>query len=153
MQFIRETILHRATKTNIGTNNDDVQPPTEQNQPDSGDDDEAEVQTQQEMQVNLDIKEPSPVLKKKLKDWPIKRKPGIDRKIDLEVLRMLKKNEQKETANVENKSVNVENVAYANYIATTLSKFDAHHKSMAKMRISQVLFEVESEINLNLHQG
>lgn len=152
MQFVRETILHRATTTNIGassTNDDEAVTPGVHNQPDS--DVESELETPLNTKENVDIKESSPVLKKKFKDSPIKKKTGtIDRQIDLEILRVLKKDQEKDNSNVENKPVAAdENLAYANYIAATLSKFDAHHKSMAKIKISQVLFEVESEINLH----
>ena len=51
---------------------------------------------------------------------------------------------KKNSGNVENNSAEDENMTYRKYIAATLSKFDGYHKSLAKMKISQVLFEVES---------
>lgn len=46
------------------------------------------------------------MLKKKFKDSPIKKKTGtIDRQIDLEILRVLKKDQEKDNSNVENKPV------------------------------------------------
>ena len=57
---------------------------------------------------------------------------------------MLKSDEKKDSGNVENNRAEDENIAYGKYISATLSKFDGYHKSLAKMKISQVLFEVES---------
>ena len=51
---------------------------------------------------------------------------------------------KKDSGNVQNNSGEDENMTYGKYTAATLSKFDGYHKSLAKMKISQVLFEVES---------
>ena len=107
MQLVRETILYRATTTNIGassTNDDEAVTPGVHNQPDS--DVESELETPLNTKENVDIKESSPVLKKKFKDSPIEKKTGtIDRQIDLEILRVLKKDQEKDNSNVENKPV------------------------------------------------
>lgn len=160
MEFIRETILHRATSTNIGTcssnivnNREELRLAEEEDIPvhsvDAAESDVNIVSISaspvEVMQENVKVtKDLSPTVRKKFKDSPIKRKAGVDRKIDLEILKMLKSDEKKDSGNVENNRAEDENIAYGKYIAATLSKFDGYHKSLAKMKISQVLFEVES---------
>ena len=47
------------------------------------------------MQESVKVKKELPIMRKKCKDSPIKRKAGIDRQIDLEILKMLKSDEKK----------------------------------------------------------
>lgn len=159
MEFIRETILHRATSTNIDSSNivnnreelrlaeEDIPVPVHSVDAAESDVNIVPISASpvKVMQENVKVKkELSPTVRKKFKDSPIKRKAGVDRKIDLEILKMLKSDEKKDSGNVENNRAEDENIAYGKYIAATLSKFDGYHKSLAKMKISQVLFEVES---------
>ena len=112
MEFIRETILHRATSTNIGTcssnivnNREELRLAEEEDIPvhsvDAAESDVNIVSISASpvkvMQENVKVtKDLSPTVRKKFKDSPIKRKAGVDRKIDLEILKMLKSDEKKD---------------------------------------------------------
>ncbi|XP_046859259.1 transcription factor Adf-1-like [Xenia sp. Carnegie-2017] len=154
MDFIRETILHRATSSNLSCN---------QSSEKLHEIDEEDIVTSDSNEIEQHIigaltstptteknkrgLELSTVGKKKLKHSPIKRKTSVERKIDLEILKILKADEKNGNAcGNQGNSVEDDCMAYGKYVGVTLSKFDNYHKSLAKMKIAQVLFEVESSL-------
>ena len=74
---------------------------------------------------------------------PIKRsRVSIDKQIDLELLKMLKE-EKKSSTDSTSAQQGDELTSYGKYIAATLRGMDKFHQELVKLKIGQVLFEIQ----------
>ena len=158
MEFIRETIAHRSTSSNIGSDEIHVQCiDIKEEAVDLEEDfinvkENSETKDTQELPQNLTDINPMPKSPKKAcitqprsrgSRSPIKRSRGsIDKQIDLELLKMLKE-EKKSSNDSTSAQPDDELTSYGKYIAATLRGMDKFHQELAKLKLGQVLFEVQ----------
>ena len=158
MEFIRETIAHRSTSSNIGSDEihaqciDIKEEAVDLEEDFSNVKENSETKDTQELPQNLTDINLMPKSPKKAcitqprcrgSRSPIKRSRGsIDKQIDLELLKMLKE-EKKSSNNSTSVQPDDELTSYGKYIAATLRGMDKFHQELAKLKIGQVLFEVQ----------
>lgn len=78
---------------------------------------------------------------------PIKKKKNVDREVDIALLKLLKEDKENKSSNVSSSETDAE-ASFGNSIAQTLRSFDYYHKALAKMKITEVLFQVECGLPL-----
>lgn len=167
MQFVRDCISHRASSGNIGfvptcSENEragfsETDESIEMNIIDSSlpcssilEVASSEVtNNNQTISQNLDLKRVhNDQLSIGVNKSPVKKKKNVDREIDIAILKLLKEDNKKKSCNVSSSEPDAE-ASFGNSIAHTLRSFDNYHKALAKMKITEVLFQMECELPLS----
>ncbi|XP_028408663.1 transcription factor Adf-1-like [Dendronephthya gigantea] len=157
MQFVRDCISHRTSSSNIG-----FVPTYSENEgkacPEKGECSEIELPLQSSSTLPLEVSSPEVSTNNKtstekldlkrmpssVHNSPIKKKKNVDQEVDIALLKLLKEDK---SSNVGQSETDAE-ASFGNSIAHTLRSFDNYQKALAKMKITEVLFQVECGLPL-----